>query len=370
MIKKKVLFILHYSPPVHGASKVGDSILNSNIISDTFESRFIKIKSSQNLNEIGVFSFFKIYCLVELFFKVLIKLVLFRPKVIYYTMSPGGFAFYRDLCMQIPIKCYVFFTRAKIYFHYHAKGIDNFVSGSNLKLWLTNFVTSNVNLIFISELLKTEVQKLNSYKSLFFIPNGVENTLRSEEFNAILNQRETTSYTRILYLSNMIKEKGYDIVLQIARQLKRLGNQDIIIDFAGGWTSDADEIFFKTYVDKYELDDIVHYHGLVLGEQKKELFSKASLFIFPSSYRHEVFPLSILEALSYGLPILAFNIGATPEIINSKIGILTCKDFISEDLNKMIDNYQNETVYQTCRAEFLDYYTVEMFEKNLIKLLN
>jgi len=369
MKKKKVLFILHYSPPVHGASKVGDSILNSNIIKDAYNSKFIKIKSSQNLNEIGKFSLFKLYYLIELFFKISISLLLFRPKVIYYTMSPSGFAFFRDVIMQLPIKVYAFFTKTKIYFHYHARGINNFVSDSKLKLSLTNFVTSKVYLIFISELLKTDIKKLNRYKDVFFIPNGVENTLTNKEFNNILESRTSNTQIRILYLSNMIKEKGYDVVLQIAKQLKNLNNHNIKIDFAGGWSSEEDQLFFKSYVEEHKLNDIIHYHGLVLGKQKKELFSNSSLFIFPSSYRHEVFPLSILEALSYGLPILSFRIGATPEIINNKIGILTNKDFIFDDLNKMIENYQNKTVYQRCRNEFLNHYTVEMFEKNLVKIL-
>lgn len=370
MKKKKALFILHHSPPIHGASKVGDSILKSNIIGDAFDSRFIKIKSSQNLNEIGKFNFFKIYCLVELFFKVSITLLFFRPRIIYYTMSSHGFAFFRDIFIQLPIKGYVFFTKAEIYFHYHAKGIDNFVSDSSLKLKLTNFVTSNVNLIFISELLKTEIRKLSCYKDVFFIHNGVENMLNNNEFNTILDTRKANLETRILYLSNMIREKGYDIVLQIAKQLKSIGNHDIKIDFAGGWASDEDKFFFETYVEKHKLNDIVHYHGLVLGEQKKLLFSKSTLFIFPSSYRREVFPLSILEALSYGIPILSFKVGATPEIINDKIGILTNKEFIFEDLNNMIKNYQMEAVFRSCRSEFLNHYTVEMFEKNLVKILN
>lgn len=370
MKKKKVLFILHYSPPVHGASKVGDSILNSNIIKDVLNAKFIKIKSSQNLNEIGKFSLFKLYYLIELFFKVSIALLLFRPKAIYYTMSPSGFAFFRDVIIQLPIKLYAFFTRADIYFHYHARGIDDFVSDSKFKLNLTNFVTSKVNLIFISELLKTEIEKLNRYKGVYFIPNGVENTLSNEVFTNILELRSSNTQTRILYLSNMIKEKGYDLVLQIAKQFKNVNNQNIKIDFAGGWASEEDEMFFKSYVEEHKLNDIVQYHGLVLGEKKKELFSNSSLFVFPSRYRHEVFPLSILEALSYGLPILSFRIGATPEIINDKIGQLTNKDFIFDDLNKMIGNYQNETVYQRCRNEFLNHYTVETFEKNLVKILS
>lgn len=52
----KLLCILHYSPPVHGASKVGDTIKSSKILKDEFDCRFIKIKSSNTLEDIGKFN--------------------------------------------------------------------------------------------------------------------------------------------------------------------------------------------------------------------------------------------------------------------------------------------------------------------------
>ena len=46
MKKQKLLCILHYSPPAHGASKVGDFIKSSEKLKDEFHCKFIKIKSS------------------------------------------------------------------------------------------------------------------------------------------------------------------------------------------------------------------------------------------------------------------------------------------------------------------------------------
>ena len=49
MKKQKLLCILHYAPPAHGASKVGDFIKSSQKLKDEFDCRFIKIKSSISL---------------------------------------------------------------------------------------------------------------------------------------------------------------------------------------------------------------------------------------------------------------------------------------------------------------------------------
>ena len=70
-MNNKALFILHCYPPIHGASKVGEIILNSPIINENLDTRFIKIKASKNLTEIGSFSLYKVRHTLILFFKVL-----------------------------------------------------------------------------------------------------------------------------------------------------------------------------------------------------------------------------------------------------------------------------------------------------------
>jgi glycosyltransferase involved in cell wall biosynthesis len=369
MKPKKALFILHYSPPVHGASKVGDYILQSRIINNGLTTQFIKIKASKNLSEIGRFDLSKVFNSIQLFFKVLKALFFFRPTVIYYTASPEGFAFYRDLLVTFPMKLYQkILSNTEIYYHYHAKGINHFSKESNLKLILSNIFLKKINIILISELLKIEVENINTYKRLYFLSNGVENNLSQTEFKDMVSDRCKKNEIRILFLSNMIKEKGYDTVLDIARKIKEQ-NLGYRIDFAGGWPSSEDETYFNQYVKKHNLESLVSYHGLVQGEEKKKLFKAATLFIFPSRYKKEVFPLSILEALSYGLPIIAFDVGAVSKIVTHDVGLISNKEAVYDDLKKMALNYQSENTYISCRDAYLKKYTVTVFEKNLLGIL-
>lgn len=366
---EKALFILHYSPPVHGASKVGDSILKSERINKAFNAQYIKIKSSIKLDEIGKFNLTKMIFLLSLLVKVSYKLCLFRPKIIYYTASPSGFAFYRDLIISIPIKIYSLLLKPKIFYHYHAKGILSFTEHSRLNKKLTNFFLRKANLIFISKIMKDEIKLLIGYDKVFYLSNGVESKITDNEFQNIIANRIIKKKVNILYLSNMMREKGFDVVLELAEKLKKNNINNIEINFAGAWKSMSEEEFFNDFVEKKGLSNFITYHGLVQGEKKKFLFSNATLFIFPSSYKKEVFPLSVLESLSFGLPILAYDIGAISEIINDKIGLITNKEYIFEDLNKIINNYQTADIYESCRNEFLDNYSIDIFEKEIIEIL-
>ena len=151
LLKPKTLFILHYSPPVHGAAKVGDTIVNNESIRNNFKTAFVKIESSNKIDDIGSFKIRKIFLLIQLLFKVCYQLIVFRPHKVYYTPSPSGFAFYRDVVTISLIKFYVFVRRTVarstgVYFHYHARGIRDFTAASKISRVLTEYLIKNTNI--------------------------------------------------------------------------------------------------------------------------------------------------------------------------------------------------------------------------------
>lgn len=68
-------------------------------------------------------------------------------------------------------------------------------------------------------------------------------------------------------------------------------------------------------ISKYGLSDIVLFEGWVSGDKKIELLNKVDAYILPSY--HEGLPISILEAMSYSLPIISTNVGGIPEILKN-----------------------------------------------------
>ena len=63
--KERILFILHTSPPLHGAAKVGDFIVGIPFAESNIQSRFVTITSSKSIKEIGKFSSAKISSFVK-----------------------------------------------------------------------------------------------------------------------------------------------------------------------------------------------------------------------------------------------------------------------------------------------------------------
>jgi len=366
-MKSKVLSILHRAPPAHGASKVGDFIANNKIINEKYNCYYITIKSSDTIADIGKISLKKIYLLMELYFKVLWALLFFGPDKIYFTASVRSVAFYRDVLLSTLFKAYKFFKKTDIYYHYHTKGINEFVSSSKKSLFLTRFFLKNVNLILLSPLLKNDFDKVKTFNKVFYLPNAVASSIKKEEFNSYIdNKYKKIDKVNVLYLSNMIKSKGYFDVLQLAKV-----NKNIHFHFAGAWQNKDDEAEFFNYILKYDLEKNVTFHGFINGEEKNRLFRISHIFIFPTRYRNEAFPLAILEAMSYGLTTISTDEGSIPFIIDVKSGyIIKEKIELQKALSEALINLFDKEKVLYIRNRYENNFNTENFETNLLGILS
>ena len=366
MKKPKLLCILHRSPPAHGAAKVGDFIAKSQKLHENFECRFISIKSSETIGDIGKVNFKKFYLLAELYVKVLWALLTFRPQKIYFTASIKSVALYRDLLVSTLWKVYKLFKPLEVYYHYHTKGIEDFVSASKRNLKLTKFFVKDVNLVLLSPLLEKDFEKVQTYKKVYLLPNGIEDPFSDEDFSRFVKRKfKTVERLEILYLAHMMKDKGYDEVLELARQTR---GQNIHYHFAGSWQNSGDEVCFMDFVKEHELEENVTYHGFVSGEQKKALFKQAHLLAYPS--KNDAFPLTLLESLSYGVPVIATDEGSIPYILDEKSGIIIEDvDRLPKILAEAKEKLLNEETAIYCRQRYQNNFSLEQFEENFITIL-
>ena len=362
--KPKLLFILHRSPPAHGAAKVGDFIASSEKLKSEYDCKFITIKSSDTIGDIGKVSFKKIYLVIELFFKILYTILIFRPHKIYFTASVRGVAFYRDLLLSTTWKIYKKFKSCEVYYHYHTKGVTEFVNNDRNRK-LTRYFLKDINLMLLSPLLEKDFKDVQTYKQVLFLPNGVENNYSKNEFDRYISKKDFNNIN-ILYLSNMIKTKGYFEVLNLANLHK---DKNYHFHFAGGWQSEDDEKEFFKYIEDNSLENIVTFHGFINGEEKKELFEKSQILVFPTRYHFESFGLVIVEAFSYGLPVLATDEGSIPYIVDKNSGIVidnVCD--LDTAFEKMIEGYINVDTANYCRKRYLENFSLGEFEENLVKV--
>ena len=129
-----------------------------------------------------------------------------------------------------------------------------------------------------------------------------------------VNSNNDNSILRVLTMARIVRGKGAELVVETTPFL----SDNIKIDIAGnGPLLDA----LKSRITLLKQNEKVKFHGWVTGEEKQRLIKSANIFCHPTQL--DAMPMSILEAMANGLPIVALNWGPIPDLVpDNKAGLL------------------------------------------------
>lgn len=120
--------------------------------------------------------------------------------------------------------------------------------------------------------------------------------------------KEDYSDHNVLMLGRLGKRKGtYDLLKVAPRVVEKIKGT---VFYLGG---DGDIEQCKRIVAEGGLEEHIKFLGWIRDKEKEEYLRKCSTFILPSY--HEGMPMSVLEAMSYGLATISTNAGGIPQII-------------------------------------------------------
>lgn len=328
-----------------------------------------------SIDRAGIFSIKRMFGVFVVLFRFLLNLK--NTDIVYVTMGASRLGFLRDLFIIFITKLF----NRKLVFHLHGGGYYDFYQGN--PLWFKFVIRTALNrvdrIIVLGELLRNQFSFLSSKygPEIVVVPNGLPiDAISIGEHKAILLGEPL----KLLYLSNMILSKGY---LQVLEACKILKNKKInfTCDFAGefmstGSTSDsmgpnfARDHFFDL-IKEYKLTNNVCFHGVVRGNEKQKLFLDAHIFLLPTQYSGEGQPISIIEALSYGMPVVATRFRGIPEQVEDGLdGILIDTPNpvnIAGAIEQITHNHDRfEAMSQHAHKTFKERFTREQYLERLI----
>ncbi|GIW62042.1 MAG: hypothetical protein KatS3mg089_0894 [Patescibacteria group bacterium] len=198
----------------------------------------------------------------------------------------------------------------------------------------------NTSIITISNAQRKEYPDLNYLATVY---NGVD--VERYTFNS-------TPKDYLLMMGTIGRHKNQGAAIRIA---KKLGMPLVI----------AGKIRDQDYFEELKSDidgKQIQYFGEIPFEQKLKLYQQAKAFIFPIVWE-EPFGLVMIEAMSCGTPVIAFNRGAVPEVVKDgwsgfvvnteeemveavkkveSIERRNCRRFVEEHftIQKMVDGYE------------------------------
>jgi glycosyltransferase involved in cell wall biosynthesis len=169
--------------------------------------------------------------------------------------------------------------------------------------------------------LLTNILKIRiSEKKIINLPNGTN-------IPAEYTRQTDDNHINIFFISRFASNKGIDILLEVADELNREGQSNITYILGGKGP------LFEPLKQKYTAENI-RFLGFVSDEQLSVLYIKSDLFVLPTLF--EGMPTVVLEAMSYKLPVIVSNVGATAELVDESNGWLISKNSKSELKNAIL----------------------------------
>ncbi len=361
-MKKKVLFVLHLPPPIHGSSMVGQYIKDSSIINDGINSRFINLGTSKSLDEIGKNPVKKIGVYLRIVFKMLKELMFFRPDLVYIALTAKGQAFYKDAFIVLLARLF----GKKIVYHLHNRSMEE-RQDKWLDVVICRMLFNNTDVILLSKYLYPEVQKYVPEKRVHYCPNGIPQSSKT----ILMRKRENLEEVQILFLSNLMRAKGVFVLLEACKILHQK-QLSFHCTFIGGESDITSEMFQKKVIE-LGLISRVHYAGRKYGAEKGVAFSEADIFAFPTL--SETFGLVNLEAMQFSLPVVSTLEGGIPDVVEEgKTGFLVEKGNAKTFANKLEILINNEELRlqmgEAGKLRYDKHFTLRTFENSFSSIIH
>lgn len=218
--------------------------------------------------------------------------------------------------------------------------------------------------LVVSKYLQRYVQKKYNKRAIY-IPNAVP--LSERVYAHSIKQFGLTTGNYILSVSRLVKHKGIHTLIAAYQKLSESRKDIPYLVIVGG------SVFTDVYVESLRKSAKGNERILFLGEQNgellKELYSNARLFVQPSET--EGLSYALLEAMSFGCPVLVSDIAENTEVLPS-LGY-TFQNKNTADLTEKLESIlatKNKALSHTGslnREQVKKYYNLDLVMHRVLK---
>lgn len=299
----RVFMLGTFPPPVHGMAHVNESVRNA---LQCLGAEIIVLDTSAKTLNRGAWPRFK------RLFRVLYALMHFgfgalrMPSSSLYMGLSGGYGQAYELLFLVIARL----VGLRVFLHHHSFAYLNTVSP--LTRFLVDVSGKQATHIVLCECMANSLRQIYGSKLVVKVISNAATT--PKPFGEPVHVRK--SVETVGYLSNISEEKGIFIFLDIFSALSRSGWM-LKGRIAGPFQDDTTK---NKVLARVSVLPGLEYVGSKYDAQKTEFFDAIDVLIFPSRYVNEAEPLTIHEAMSRALPVLAIDRGCIREIIPSSAG--------------------------------------------------
>jgi glycosyltransferase involved in cell wall biosynthesis len=350
-----VILVVGQTPPPFG----GQAVMIQLLLDGRYEGvqlRHVKLESSRDLGSMGKWQFAKLWRLMQVVANIYYAKLRWQPDALYYPpCGPGLLPVARDIAVLATTR-YLFHSTI---FHFHASGLTEYSKRLNpIVKMLFDFAYGRPDIaIRLSKSAPAEGPNLDCREE-YIIANGIPDAAGT----AIERTQTFGCPLQILFVALMSADKGVLVAIEAVSILLQRG-ANVQLTCVGGWESATVRNLAETLIDPSHK---VHFAfpGVLVGEEKWDQYRAADIFCFPSFFHAETFPLVLLEAMSFSLPIVSTHWRGIPDVVEENVNaVLADPRNVSscvQGLSTLIDDSSLRTrMGQASRKRFLEHFTIE-----------
>jgi glycosyltransferase involved in cell wall biosynthesis len=205
-------------------------------------------------------------------------------------------------------------TRCPVIVHLHSGGFWDFYwkeCGCGRQGLVRFLLDHATHIVVLTHEWVNQLMPITKNRNIRHIPNYFSST-------AIPALPHTTTPVdpNVLFFGRFTQEKGFPELLDAMQLVSRVVPKCRLICAGTGDSTEA-----HRQITNRNLESIVDLHSWVEGSDKYRLLKQATLFVLPSHY--EGIPMGIIEAMAFGIPVIATHVGGIPDMItHGKEGLL------------------------------------------------
>lgn len=268
------------------------------------------MKFTKGMDGMGKVSVGKIIEVVAVIFRVVKLKLKTRADVLYYPPSgPNLTPILRDAVILSALRPLF----KKTIFHFHASGSSLLVA--RLPKGMRRWVTKAFDQPLVG--IRTTHSGINDSQYFHALQDtvvycGVEAPTHPGGWSAACQQGADP--IRLSYMSVVKESKGIFDLLSALTLLKAQGVR-FSLQVAGEFDSAATRQRFDQQVQMDGLNEFIQVLGPLDGDAKRHFFLTTDIFCFPTFFEAESFGIVAIEAMSYGIPVVATRWRSLPEIV-------------------------------------------------------
>lgn len=359
--KKKIVFVGPLPPPVTGQSLACEVFLEA--LQSRYDVEVIDINKS-DLNS-GRASWSRITDMLGVAWRV--TCAQRKADLVYFTITESFLGNLKD--MLIYGACLPRLDRLVIHLHGGA-GMARLLQGRALRQANSWFLRRMGAVIVLGPRLAKIYAGLVQPSRIKQVPNFAEDRFFLQD-SEVAGKFAASGPIRILFLSNMIAEKGCLVIVDALMALNAEERGRISVDFAGAFPTPECETAFLRKIENLPQ---ITYHGIVGGEEKRRLLARSHVLCLPTYYPYEGQPICILEGYAAGCAVVTTDHSGILDVFtNGENGLLVEKQSVESLASAFRDILLDRGKIERFGAKNVDHarqhFTVTRYNSDLLDIV-